>query len=230
MKVNIGSVLSCNPKMVNGCEEAVVIDIDNQHYEPYSLLFLEYSSKTGYYFKFDTRNQQMLTNAYVDCINPHFCYIKNLYNFLSKYEVILLGYQMIDKTYTSILYLKIKNKYVQIIVPCKNKFYQDSPDNGMFVYIYDADNFDDLKLFDLGDFFCAKYFSRVLIYSLESSIRTGVKFKDSHTESFLCTIQQYDKTLKNKENGFVSRISSFIRCDDLYEFKNYATGLKVGWW
>lgn len=217
----IGDVLSHNPQMVNGCQEAILANFDSSKHEPYSLVFFEHSSIDGYYFKLDTRTEKMLDNAYVDCINPHFCSIQNLYNLLSYYELFLLGYQTVEKVSMNILYLRTENKYFQIFISNNQSFYQNLPANKMFVYIYEASSFEALKLSIYGKFFRLNNWREEPIPIFNSNSLWGnvygIDFLIDNKN--ICSIQQYKDYQNLYENGFNSTERYFTLCKNLNEFK-----------
>lgn len=219
----VGDVLSYNPNMVNGCEEAVIAKHQPNNSEPYSLLFFQHSSITGYHFTYDTRVYKMLANAYVDCINPHFCYLKNLYSVLAPYKIKILGYQAIYKTSTMCLYLKVDDKFLQIFIPDENDLYKSLYENGMFVYIYEAEHFDDLKLHQFGEFM---YYTRLQHYVDIWNVTTGLKdakgilFENMSHSEMICSIEEWEPDCGKGKNGFQTFTSNFSKCKDLNEFKS----------
>lgn len=215
----VGYVLNSNPNMVNGCEEAVISNFRISEPLPYKVLFLQKSSVKGYYFHLDDRTDQMLDNAYIECINPHFCYIKNLYSVLSGYELKILGYQDIPDTNTSCLYLKANNRYLQIFISADSEMYKD---NEMFVYLYEANKFEELKLFNYGNFFiCNNLKDNIsLINSVQStSFVQGIIFHQDKAGT-VCYI--HETTKRNLVSvGLYTNKAIFRECKDLNDFKKY---------
>lgn len=146
----IGNILYPNEKVFStSFKEAIILHIDEQKEKPYYVFSLmEYGS--GYSFGVMQRRKEELDKWYLDCIVPHFCNIRNLYNLLKDYEFQLLGTQICANV--SILYMKTSSKYIQIFISNHNYHYDDWRESGMFVYIYETNDFESLKLVNNGNF------------------------------------------------------------------------------
>lgn len=214
----VGDIFSSNPSMVNGCEEAVLVDFQIKNPEPYSIIFLQHSSIDGYYFEMDTRTMTMLDNAYVECITPHFCYIHNLYNLLSYYNLQLLGIQGAAKQNMKMLYFKAGKKYIQIILSNTENFYQNSFKKDTFVYVDESENFEDLKLRNVGNFIF--FTNKKKIHLKDKSIETntvGIDIMLDDTK--IASIHQIKNWKRN--NGLkIFNWDEFIACSGLEDFKN----------
>lgn len=226
--------------------EGIIINIDISKKYPYQILFFDTVASNPVLMVMELRFKDI--QKYDLSINPHFVRMENLHQLLW-YDFQLLGVYKKKDPYGyagdnrydfSVIYLKTRNKYIQLIVPNENLTEKIENSNNDFVYIAEADTPDEAVFIknDEDSYFINSLSSAFFyLYNMEEireddiqkvtginnldNSGNGIIFFDNVGNPFLAIGTFNDKIMRETNGNGVFMSNDRLKRCSLDKFKNF---------